>query len=105
MADHQTEVTNTNPSPKTPKQPWNTEGREMNDGQEASVTPDNENLDLDHDGNVTCEEGHDPRKREALPPMEKKPYPSEEEKPFPPTEEKPIPPHKKEYPSKEKSIS
>ncbi|MED6136724.1 hypothetical protein PIB30_058451 [Stylosanthes scabra] len=35
--------------PKTPNQPRNTGGREMNDGQEVSVTPDREILDLDGD--------------------------------------------------------
>ncbi|MED6186267.1 hypothetical protein PIB30_065180 [Stylosanthes scabra] len=52
------EQTNTNPPPgtggmnappKTPNQPRNTEGREMNDGQEASATPDREILDLNDD--------------------------------------------------------
>ncbi|MED6213500.1 hypothetical protein PIB30_094013 [Stylosanthes scabra] len=56
MANHQQEQTNTNPPsgtsgmnipPKTPNQPLNIGGREMNDGQEASVTPDCENLDFD----------------------------------------------------------
>ncbi|MED6164782.1 hypothetical protein PIB30_093502, partial [Stylosanthes scabra] len=58
MADHQQEQTNTNPPsgtggmnapPKTPNQPRNTGGREMNDGQEVSITPDREILDLDGD--------------------------------------------------------
>ncbi|MED6114443.1 hypothetical protein PIB30_080248 [Stylosanthes scabra] len=58
MADHQLEHTNTNPPsgtgginapPKTPNQPRNTGRWEMNDGQEPSVTPDCEILDLDGD--------------------------------------------------------
>ncbi|MED6162991.1 hypothetical protein PIB30_075721 [Stylosanthes scabra] len=49
-----------NAPPKTPNQPRKTGGREMNDGQEANVTPDHEILDLDGDqaspetGNSGC---------------------------------------------------
>ncbi|MED6185795.1 hypothetical protein PIB30_060566 [Stylosanthes scabra] len=69
MTDHQQEQTNTNPPPgtgginappKTPNQTPEHRRTEMNDGQEASVTPDRENLDLDGDqagpetGNSGC---------------------------------------------------
>ncbi|MED6216733.1 hypothetical protein PIB30_010480 [Stylosanthes scabra] len=56
MADHRLELMNTNLPPgtgggnvpsRTPKQPWNTGGWEIDDGRETSVTSDGENLDLE----------------------------------------------------------